>query len=237
MANASAKRIGSGPPLERRFTSNKGLAASQNESTVKVLRLGLFLPTAISLVLRLLLRRSSLPPSRGSIAIYIVTFFPAFFLSNYLIKIGSTRRDPTTGALISYGEDLSQTGVTEWCFDILYITCENIYIASCLLTKQNVGSCQIGSGALGEWFWWLYMVVRTRFSYLQICWRQISCSQIPLYAVFKLWTSVLSPFVFGRTSQASAEGDEKETTSKRQEKLRKRSERGDPRVKAQSSRK
>ncbi len=23
-----------------------------------------------------------------------------------------------------------------------------------------VGACQIGSGAFGEWFWWLYMVVR-----------------------------------------------------------------------------
>ncbi|EEB87290.1 hypothetical protein MPER_15428, partial [Moniliophthora perniciosa FA553] len=57
--------------------------------------------------------RDSLPPSKTSLALYIVTFLPAFFLSNYLIKIGSTRRDPTTGTLISYGEDLNQAGVTE----------------------------------------------------------------------------------------------------------------------------
>ncbi|KAJ6629233.1 hypothetical protein B0H10DRAFT_1988657 [Mycena sp. CBHHK59/15] len=186
MANASAKRI-----------------ANQNEATVKTLKLGMIVPTIISLVLRLLLRRSSLPPSKGSLFIYIITFFPAFFLSNYLIKIGTTRRDPTTGTLISYGEDLHQPGVTEWCFDILYVT----------------WACQIGSGAFGEWFWWLYMV-------------------IPVYAVYKLWISVISPMVLGRSSPAVPDdGIDKETTSKRQDKLRKRSERGDPRVRAQPGRK
>ncbi|KAF9534377.1 hypothetical protein CPB83DRAFT_781907 [Crepidotus variabilis] len=187
MANASAKRI-----------------AGQNESTVKTLKLGMLLPTLVSLLLRFLLRRSSLPPSKSSLALYIVTFLPAFFLSNYLIKIGQPRRDPTTGTLISYGEDLGQAGVTEWCFDILYVT----------------WACQIGSGVFGEWFWWLYMV-------------------IPLYAIFKLWTSVISPMFLGRGSSApSEEGSEKTTaTSKRQEKLKKRQEKGDPRVKMQSVRK
>ncbi|KAJ7507516.1 hypothetical protein B0H11DRAFT_1967463 [Mycena galericulata] len=186
MANASAKRI-----------------ANQNESTVKTLKLGMIVPTIISLVLRLLLRRGSLPPSKGSLFLYTVTFFPAFFLSNYLIKIGTTRRDPTTGTLISYGEDLHQPGVTEWCFDILYVT----------------WACQIGSGAFGEWFWWLYMT-------------------IPIYAVYKLWTSVISPLVLGKSAPAvPEEGTDKESTSKRQEKMRKRSERGDPRVRAQPARK
>ncbi|KNZ79916.1 hypothetical protein J132_08574 [Termitomyces sp. J132] len=103
----------------------------------------MLLPTLISILCRVLFRRDSLPPSRASLAIYVATFCPAFFLSNYLIKIGTTRRDPTTGSLISYGEDLNQAGVTEWCFDILYVT----------------WTCQIGSGVFGEWFWWLYMVV------------------------------------------------------------------------------
>lgn len=98
--------------------------ASQNEATVKNLRLGLILPSVISLFFRLLFRRDSFPPSKGSLALYLATFFPAFFLSNYLIKIGTTRRDPTTGTLISYGEDLNQPGLTEWAFDVLYITCQ-----------------------------------------------------------------------------------------------------------------
>jgi SRP-independent targeting protein 2/TMEM208 len=118
-------------------------------------------PTIISLVLRFLLRKDTLPPSKGSLAIYIVTFFPAFFLSNYLVKIGTTRRDPTTGTLISYGEDLSQTGVTEWCFDILYVTCQSVSLPLVVQANETAaGTCQIGSGAFGEWFWWLYMVVR-----------------------------------------------------------------------------
>ncbi|TRM68329.1 hypothetical protein BD626DRAFT_481410 [Schizophyllum amplum] len=174
--------------------------AGQNEATVKILRLGLFLPTLISIVLRLLFRRSSLPPSKGSIAIYVLTFCPSFFLSTYLIKIGTTRRDPTTGLLISYGEDLSQPGVTEWCFDILYIT----------------WTCQIGSGAFGEWFWYLYLV-------------------IPLYAIWKVWSSVLYPYFIGSRNSSPADAtDDAPAASKRQEKLRKRSEKGDPRVKAQA---
>ncbi|KAF9263613.1 DUF788-domain-containing protein [Marasmius fiardii PR-910] len=182
MANASAKRI-----------------ASQNEATVKNLKLGMIVPTIISMILRLLFRRDSLPPSKGSLVLYIATFLPAFFLSNYLIKVGSTRRDPTTGTLISHGEDLNQPGVTEWCFDVLYVT----------------WTCQVGSGAFGEWFWWLYMV-------------------IPLYALFKLWTSVISPMFFSRTTTSQGgDGGAEHATSKRQEKLRKRSERNDPRIQTQ----
>jgi len=138
------------------------LPAHQNETTVKTLKLGMMVPTIISLVLRFLFRRSSLPPSKFSLALYVVTFFPSLFLSNYLIKIGTPRRDPTTGTLLSYGEDLNQSGVTEWCFDILYVTCAFQY-PSLLPKKPNQsiskGTCQIGSGGFGEWFWLLYMVV------------------------------------------------------------------------------
>jgi len=159
----------------------------------------MIVPTIISLVLRFLFRRGTLPPSKTSLAIYILTFFPSLFLSNYLIKIGTPRRDPTTGTLLSYGEDLNQSGVTEWCFDILYIT----------------WACQIGSGAFGEWFWFLYMV-------------------IPLFAIFKLWSSAISPYFKSRSSGSEDVPTDTQPTSKRQEKLRKRSEKGDPRVRAQT---
>ena len=63
--------------------------------------------------------------------------------------------------------------------------------------------------------------------------------KIPLYAVFKLWTSVISPLVLGRGSPAPADDTPEKgpATSKRQEKLRKRQEKGDPRVRAQSGKK
>ncbi|KAL4075763.1 hypothetical protein J3A83DRAFT_4089107, partial [Scleroderma citrinum] len=172
--------------------------AGQNDRTIKNLRLGMVVPTILTLLLRLLFRRNSLPPSKGSLLIYVLTYLPALFLSRYLEKIGTARRDPITGALISSGEDLSQPGVTEWCFDILYVT----------------WACQIGSGLFGEWFWYLYLV-------------------IPLYAVFKIWSSFVGPML-GRPSASPSKEDEKgpETLSKRQEKLRKRGERGDPRPRA-----
>ncbi|KAG0702363.1 hypothetical protein DFH29DRAFT_922043 [Suillus ampliporus] len=180
MAHGAAKRI-----------------AQQNEQALRNLKLGMFIPTLLSAVFRLLFRRSSLPPSKGSLAVYVVTYLPALFLSRYLERMGTTRRDPTTGALISSGEDLNQPGVTEWCFDILYVT----------------WACQICSGAFGDWFWWFYLI-------------------IPLYAGYKLWSNFIGPML-GRSSASAAEGGgEKETLSKRQEKLRKRSERGDPRVRS-----
>jgi hypothetical protein len=89
----------------------------------------MIIPTLLSLLLRLIIRRGSLPPSKTSLAVYLLTSIPMFLLSNYLIKIGTTRREATTGALISSGEDLSQPGVTEWCFDIIYITCKTFHQA------------------------------------------------------------------------------------------------------------
>jgi len=56
-----------------------------------------------------------------------------FLLSNYLVKIGTVKRDPSTGTLMSSGEDLSQPGVTEWCFDVLYVTCEFFLSGNALL--------------------------------------------------------------------------------------------------------
>ncbi|PIL36825.1 hypothetical protein GSI_00515 [Ganoderma sinense ZZ0214-1] len=187
MANASAKRT-----------------VQQNADTIKNLRLGLLGSCALSLLLRLLFHRAALRPTTLAFWVYALSLVPSVFLSRYLERIGSPRRDPTTGALISAGEDLSRPGVVEWCFDVVYIT----------------WACQVGSGAFGTWVWCLYLI-------------------IPLYAVFKLWSGVISPYFLGRSGgpSATAEGEAdtgKETLSKRQEKLRKRSERGDPRVRAQT---
>ena len=61
--------------------------------------------------------------------------------------------------------------------------------------------------------------------------------QIPLYAIWKVWSSVIYPYFIGSRPSASAEeSEDAPSTSKRQEKLRKRSEKGDPRVKTQSVR-
>ena len=83
----------------------------------------MLLSFALSLALRLLFRRSSLPPSKGLTVLVIITTSPAIFVYRYLIKIGKSKRD-ANGTLLSSGEDLNSPGVIEWCFDILYVTCE-----------------------------------------------------------------------------------------------------------------
>ena len=238
MANASAKRIG-GSLHSLHASLLTHFVAHQNETVVKTLKLGMIIPTVLSLLLRILFRRSSLPPSKSSLAIYIITFFPAFFLSNYLVKLGTTRRDPMTGTLISYGEDLNQPGVTEWCFDILYVTCKPFFSGHLQLDLNItfIGACQIGSGAFGEWFWWLYMAVSLVLDFQAVPFTYI-LYQIPLYAIYKLWSAVISPMFLGKPPATVDDGAaNKETTSKRQEKLRKRSERGDPRVRTQLGKK
>ena len=78
----------------------------------------------VSALLRLLLRRDSLfHPSFGIIAVFAVASAPSFILYRYLVGIGTTKRN-SDGTLISSGEDLNQGGVTEWCFDVIYVTCE-----------------------------------------------------------------------------------------------------------------
>ncbi|EPT02823.1 hypothetical protein FOMPIDRAFT_54770 [Fomitopsis schrenkii] len=180
MANASAKRT-----------------AQQNAETIKNMNLGMLLTGALSLMLRILLRKGTLSPARISFWLLVLSYVPSIFLSRYLERIGSPKRDPTTGTLISSGEDLGRPGVIEYAFDVIYIT----------------WACQIGSGIFGEWFWFLYLI-------------------IPLYAGYKLWAGVISPMFLGRSGGAATqeEAAPEKATSKRQEKLRKRAERGDPRV-------
>lgn len=101
-------------------------AASQNAETIKNLRMGMLVTTVISLLVRMLFQRGALSPKRFSFWVYVLSLGPSVFLARYLERIGSPRHDPTTGTLISSGEDLGRPGIIEWCFDVVYITCECI---------------------------------------------------------------------------------------------------------------
>lgn len=64
-------------------------------------------------------------------------------------------------------------------------------------------------------------------------------SQIPGFAIYKLWGLVISPLLLGprgASAPESAEGVEMQNLSKRQEKLKKRQEKGDPRVQTKTTR-
>lgn len=99
-------------------------AAQQNAAIIKKLRLGMLIATALSFLVRVFFQRGTLSPRKFSFWVYVLSLVPSTFLSRYLERIGSPRHDPTTGTLISAGEDLGRSGILEWCFDVVYITCE-----------------------------------------------------------------------------------------------------------------
>jgi hypothetical protein len=171
----------------------------------------------IALFIRLFFRSTFLP-TKLSIIIHLLTLVPVIVLYTHLNSIGSPRRDSTTGALIGSGEDLNMPGVTEWCWDIIYVT----------------WACQIGSAALGEWFWWIYLCVCVLMvSYLvSLTTMDFQFKQIPLFALWKIYSVFLSPYFASKPRTESSEDDNSAAAlSKRQQKLKRRSEKGDPRVK------
>ncbi|KZW03947.1 DUF788-domain-containing protein [Exidia glandulosa HHB12029] len=178
MANASAKKT-----------------AAQNEASLRQLRTRTLAVYALAVALRFLLKRTT----KGGLILAASTALPSLAIYRFLVSIGTPRRD-ARGELISPGDDLEAGGLTEYAWDVVYVT----------------WICQLGSAALGEWFWYLYLV-------------------IPVYAVYKLWGFAGPMLGFGGGSRGPALPEEEaapaQATSKRQDKLKKRADRGDPRVK------
>ena len=79
------------------------------------------------------------------------------------------------------------------------------------------------------------IVCHCQFPFLDL---NLNVPKIPLYAIFKLWITVISPMILGSKETSTEGSTEKESLgSKRQEKLRKRHERGDGRVRPQPGKK
>ena len=83
--------------------------------------LGNFLP----LLIRVLFRSQAFRQSKKAIVLYCISAALSQFLYQHLKKMGTPRRD-STGGLVSPGDDLNQPGMTEWIFDILYMSCESV---------------------------------------------------------------------------------------------------------------
>jgi hypothetical protein len=136
------------------------LKASQNEGALKNMMYGQALNNLIPLVIRLFYLWMGRPLKLMPMALYISTLGISQFIYTRLAQMGKPRRD-AAGAVVSPGEDLGQTGVTEWMFDVLYISCAR-HIILCVreMLMKCLGAVQTGSAALGEWVWWVYAVVR-----------------------------------------------------------------------------
>ena len=108
MANASAKKT-----------------AANNERTISNLRQGLLIFITLSMLIRLIFRTKSLSPTQPSFWIHIFSHILSTITARYLSKIGEPKRS-AEGELISPGEDLNQPGVTEWYFDVIYVSCKRV---------------------------------------------------------------------------------------------------------------
>lgn len=99
--------------------------ASQNEAALKNLLYGQILANIVPFLIRLLYRAFG---RRTSIKVWIMSAIAtgvSQFLYGRLAALGKPRRD-ANGAMVSAGSDLNQPGVTEWMFDVLYISCAHI---------------------------------------------------------------------------------------------------------------
>ncbi|KAK0546560.1 hypothetical protein OC846_005207 [Tilletia horrida] len=177
-------------------------AASSNASTSQILLIGFALSNAAQLLLRFGLFRST--ASISLFLLYASTQAVALFLWSQLHSMGRQ------------GVNLSeQGGLTPYLFDIIYVT----------------WFCNVGAALISDKIWYLYLL-------------------IPGFAVTLLYSRLIVPYLLGgrdpirsffSRSAASAPGQKGTAaaqqatdgaTSKRQQKLQKRADKGDPRVRA-----
>ncbi|KAK9326145.1 hypothetical protein V1517DRAFT_311906 [Lipomyces orientalis] len=128
MANASVKK-----------------QAQANLVAIKNLHVASAIINALYIISYLLFRRP------GSIKSYLILSLPAWIIEYQLDRIGRPKYSPQNGSLISAGEDLSQVGLTEWLWDIVYVT----------------WGCDILGFIIGRtWVWLIYLVIPTYGSYM-----------------------------------------------------------------------
>jgi len=189
---------------------------------------GHLLGNLLPLLIRVLFRRQS----KTAIIFYCVSAALSQFLYQHLKRMGTPRRD-STGNIVSPGDDLNQPGMTEWTFDVLYISCELInrhHVGICPLIVHRVCPsrlCHSGRMVLVD----IHCGMTYNFCHAMPLTLVL---KIPIFVIYKLWSVLISPMLLGRSPSVDDEEPRKEGLSKRQEKLKKRSDRGDPRVKMQA---
>ncbi len=85
---------------------------------------GHLLGNLLPLLIRILFRWQAFQQSKKAIILYSGSAALSQFLYQHLKRMGTPRRD-STGNLVSPGNDLNQPGMTEWIFDVLYMSCES----------------------------------------------------------------------------------------------------------------
>ncbi|KAK0737099.1 hypothetical protein B0T21DRAFT_383148 [Apiosordaria backusii] len=110
--------------------------AKSNVATLNNLHLGSLIVNGLFLLLNFIFR------SRSLLAWFILSL-PSFVCQFILEKSGRPKYDPSTNALKSSGEDLAAPGLTEYMFDVVWVT----WAAAILVAL------------FGNWAWFLWAVV------------------------------------------------------------------------------
>jgi hypothetical protein len=119
--------------------AQKKLAAS-NAQTLRTHRYAFLAVNITFIVVRLLLRRSS---STWTLYIlYLLSFATAGWLQYQLESVGTPKFDDK-GGVLKTGDDLGQSGFTEYMFDVIYLT----------------WGIQLLVAFTTTYAWWLYLLV------------------------------------------------------------------------------
>ncbi|KAL2156526.1 hypothetical protein VTH82DRAFT_1271 [Thermothelomyces myriococcoides] len=110
--------------------------AKSNSAALNNLHLGSLIVNGLFLLLHFIFRRRSL-------LLWFILSLPSFICQFILEKTGRPSYDRETKALISSGQDLAAPGLTEYMFDVIWVTWAAAVLAA----------------LFGNWAWFLWAVV------------------------------------------------------------------------------
>ncbi|KAI0597678.1 hypothetical protein F4775DRAFT_224698 [Biscogniauxia sp. FL1348] len=110
--------------------------AKANIAALKNLHIGMLIVNTLFVLSHLLFRKRSL-------LLYVLFSLPSFICEYILESSGRPKYDPTTKALKNAGEDLCAPGLTDYMFDVIWVTWASVVLVI----------------FFGNWAWLLWAVV------------------------------------------------------------------------------
>ncbi|KAI0453282.1 DUF788-domain-containing protein [Xylaria acuta] len=110
--------------------------AKANTAILKNLHIGTLIVNTLFVLFNLLFKQRSL-------LLYVLLSIPSFVCEFVLESTGRPKYDPSTNALKTAGEDLSAPGLTEYMFDVIWVTWASVVLVT----------------FFGNWGWLLWSVV------------------------------------------------------------------------------
>ncbi len=110
--------------------------ARSNAAALNNLHIGSLIVNTLFVLFNVLLKKRSL-------LLYVVLSIPGFICEYVLESSGRPRYDPDTKALKTAGEDLSAPGLTDYMFDVIWVTWASVVLVV----------------LFGNWGWLLWSVV------------------------------------------------------------------------------